>query len=134
MVYLQKVEKQYLWTGEWPDNRSPQIESFLLENQEATQSITLKPDGTYNAKVIASDPNHDVLIYSCEILHESTDLKDGGDHEERPASAKWKNTINQNGEITFVIPDEEGQYRVFVYVHDNKNHVATANIPFQVKK
>ena len=33
-------------------------------------------------------------------------------------------TINQNGEITFVIPDEEGQYRVFVYVHDNNNHVA----------
>ena len=94
----------------------------------------MKPNGTYNAKVIANDPNHDVLIYSCEILHESTDLKDGGDHEERPASAKWKNTINQNGEITFVIPDEEGQYRVFVYVHDNKNHVATANIPFQVKK
>ena len=32
---------QYLWTGEWPDNRSPQIVSFLLENQEAVQSITL---------------------------------------------------------------------------------------------
>ena len=125
---------QYLWTGEWPENRSPQIESFLLENQEATESITLKPNGIYNAKVIANDPNQDVITYSCEILHESTDLKDGGDHEERPSTVQWKKTIDQNGEITFTIPDEEGQYRVFVYVHDNKNHVATANIPFQVKK
>ena len=125
---------QYLWTGEWPDNRSPQIESFLLENQEATESVTLKPNGIYNAQVIANDPNHDDLTYSFEILHESTDLKDGGDHEQRPPAVQWKNTIDQNGEITFAIPDEEGQYRVFVYVHDNRNHVATANIPFQVKK
>jgi hypothetical protein len=125
---------QYLWTGEWPDNRSPQIESFLLENQEATESITLKSNGIYNAKVIANDPNQDIITYSCEILHESTDLKDGGDHEKRPPTVQWKKTINQNGEITFTIPDEEGQYRVFVYIHDNKNHVATANIPFQVKK
>ena len=125
---------QFLWTGEWPDNRSPQIESFLLENQEATESITLKPNGIYSAKVIAKDPNQDILTYSHEILHESIDLQDGGDHEERPSTVQWKNTIDQNGEITFAIPDEEGQYRVFVYVHDNKNHVATANIPFQVKK
>ena len=124
----------YLWTGEWPENRSPQIESFLLQNQEATESITLKPNGIYNAKVIANDPNDDVLTYSCEILYESTDLKDGGDHEKRPPTVQWKNRIDQNGEITFAIPDEEGQYRVFVYIHDNKNHVATANIPFQVKK
>jgi hypothetical protein len=94
----------------------------------------LKIKKLLNAKVIANDPNHDTLIYSFEILHESTDLKDGGDHEEKPPTVQWKNTIDQNGEITFAIPNEEGQYRVFVYIHDNKNHVATANIPFQVKK
>jgi len=125
---------QYLWTGEWPDNRSPQIESFLLDGKKATTSVTLQPNSTYSAKVTAKDPNQDILTYSYEILHESTDLQDGGDHEERPPVVQWKKSSNQNGEITFTIPDEEGQYRVFVYVHDNKNHVATANIPFQVKK
>ncbi len=125
---------QFLWTGEWPDNRSPQIDSFLLENQEANESITLKPNSSYKAKVSANDPNKDELKYSIEILYESTDLKDGGDHEEKPQTALWKSSINSNGEITFSIPSVEGQFRIFVYVHDNKNHVATANIPFQVKK
>jgi len=34
---------QYLWTGEWPENRSPQIKSFLLDGKDAYSSVTLQP-------------------------------------------------------------------------------------------
>jgi hypothetical protein len=125
---------QYLWTGEWPENRSPQIKSFLLDGKDAYSSVTLQPNQSYEATVVATDPNEDPLTYSYEILHESTDLKDGGDFEERPSSVQWKKRISENGKLRFTIPQEEGTYRIFVYVHDNKNHVGTANIPFRVNK
>jgi hypothetical protein len=125
---------QYLWTGEWPENRSPQIKSFLLDGKDAYSSVTLQPNQSYEATVVATDPNEDPLTYSYEILHESTDLKDGGDFEERPSSVQWKKIISENGKLRFTIPQEEGTYRIFVYVHDNKNHVGTANIPFRVNK
>jgi hypothetical protein len=125
---------QYLWTGEWPENRSPQIKSFLLDGKDAYSSVTLQPNQSYEATVVATDPNEDPLTYSYEILHESTDLKDGGDFEERPSSVQWKKIISENGKLRLTIPQEEGTYRIFVYVHDNKNHVGTANIPFRVNK
>ena len=34
--------------------------------------------------------------------------------------------------IEFSVPDVKGAYRIFVYVHDGNEHVATANIPFFV--
>ncbi len=67
-----------------------------------------------------------------EILPESTDLKDGGDKEERPKNINIKQIKNQNGELTFKAP-QTGVYRLFVYASDGNGHAATANIPFLVK-
>jgi len=121
---------EFLWTGNWPINRSPIIESFLLNNKDAYSNIKLASNQPYQAEVKSSDPDGDKLTYSFEILHESTDLKDGGDLENRPETAHWNRKELKEGMIEFSVPDTKGAYRIFVYVHDGNEHVATANIPF----
>ena len=123
---------EYLWTGNWPQNRSPIIESFQLNNKDAYSNIKLAANQSYQAEVKSSDPDGDKLAYSFEIIHESTDLKDGGDLENRPETVHWNRKKLKEGMIEFSVPDVKGAYRIFVYVHDGNEHVATANIPFFV--
>ena len=75
---------QYLWTGNWPKNRAPRLDSLLLDNKKATDYVYLKSGQKYSTKVFVEDPDKDKLEVRWEILHESTDLKEGGDRESRP--------------------------------------------------
>ncbi|WP_345245307.1 glycoside hydrolase family 2 TIM barrel-domain containing protein [Nibrella saemangeumensis] len=125
---------QYLWTGKWPANRAPHIESLLLDGKNALANITLQPGTTYTAQATVTDPDNDKLTYRWELLPESTDLKEGGDRENRPETVQGLLSKANGGQITLKTPDREGAYRLFVYVTDGNNNVATANTPFYVKK
>lgn len=125
---------QYLWTGTFPDNRAPQVYGFVLDGQKAHQHVYLKPNTSYEAEVSASDPDHDELIYRWEVLPEATDVGEGGDYEKRPETIQINYWDKGNGKIALTSPQTEGAYRLFVYVDDGKNKVATANIPFFVKR
>mgnify|MGYP000356422572 FL=1 len=78
------------------------------------------------------DFENDKLNYRWEILAESTDLKDGGDFENRPTSVEFTVTSDKEGELKFKLSDKKGAYRLFGYVDDGHEHAATANIPFKV--
>ena len=122
---------QYLWTGGWPQNRAPHIDSMLLNNRKATDIIYLKPGQDYPVTVFARDINKDKLTPRWELLPESTDLKSGGDRESRPEpmpSSVTPRDLNAN----LKTPEKEGAYRLFLYLSDGHNKVATANIPFYV--
>ncbi|WP_293945534.1 MULTISPECIES: family 16 glycosylhydrolase [unclassified Sphingobacterium] len=123
----------YLWSGKWPDNRAPQLDSFLLDNRQAKDFIYLESGKTYPMEVFVQDPDGDKLRICWELLHESTDLKEGGDREERPQALDGfiKNSTDDKGTLT--APSKEGAYRLFVYASDGNNNVATANIPFYVR-
>jgi hypothetical protein len=122
----------YIWNKEWPKNRTPQIESFTLNNQTAYNSIILDKDKENVARIEIKDVENDSINYTWEILHESIDLKDGGDAEERPESVSIKIVSKENGQLIFKSPGS-GKYRLFVYADDGNNHAATANIPFMVE-
>ncbi len=124
---------QYLWTGSWPKNRAPELSSFLLNNQKATDNIYLSPAKSYPVILNVTDPNGDKLIAKYELLPESTDLKEGGDRENRPQPLNGSISIINNNKANLKTPDKEGAYRLFVYVSDGHGKVATANIPFYVK-
>ncbi|MES1225859.1 MAG: hypothetical protein ABUT20_60835, partial [Bacteroidota bacterium] len=62
----------------------------------------------------------------------STDLKNGGDHESRPQAIPGLITVRQTDYATLKAPDKGGAYRLFLYVSDGRNKVATGNIPFFV--
>lgn len=123
----------YLWNDTWPDNRSPQLDSFLLNGLTANSNIYLDAGTTYPSQVFASDPDGDALAYHYEIKAESTDLGDGGDHESVPQSIEGLITENGKAAITFTAPEAEGAYRILVTVADGQNHMGHANIPFYVK-
>lgn len=122
----------YLWTGQWPQNRAPQLDSILLNGQQALDHIYLKASARYPLEVFAKDLNNDALHIRWELLHESTDLKEGGDRESRPDAIEGAVQPENLKQTTLIAPKNPGAYRIFVYVSDGKNKVATANIPFYV--
>jgi hypothetical protein len=121
-----------IWTGSFPSNRSPHVESISLNGQEAGQSIRVKAESVLSGTIAANDPDGDSLKYTFEIMPESTDLKTGGDFETTPQVLT--RVESQKGTIELKAPAKEGAYRLFFYVRDGKNHCGTGNIPFFVEK
>lgn len=121
----------YIWNGEWPENRTPQIVSYTLNSKTAYDNIELNSVSEYSAVIEISDPENDPIQYTWEILPESTDLGDGGDYEERPEEIEIEVIEQEKGSIKFKSP-KSGTYRLFVYADDGFGHAATANIPFKV--
>ena len=72
------------------------------------------------------------MTYFWELAPVSTDLKSGGDAEEKPAAINGKISGNGNDEIILKTPLKEGKYRLFVSVSDGKK-IAYTNIPFYVE-
>jgi len=53
----------YIWTGTWPKNRAPQIESFTINNKTAYDNIVLEANKEYLASIIIHDFENDTLNY-----------------------------------------------------------------------
>ena len=123
----------YEWKGKWPSNRSPRLDSAKVGNLTAYQNVYLQKSKNYQAQVWASDPDGDQLRFVWEILREGTAFPYGGGGEKKPASVSDLSESTQSS-ISFISPEEEGAYRLFVYVYDGKGHWATANIPFYVEQ
>lgn len=122
---------QYAWTGEWPDNRCPTLESFILDEKTAHDNVKLHAGEKYTATVVATDFENDPITYRWEILPESTDLGMGGDFESRPETMLAIEV--EQAEIELDAPKSPGAYRLFIYATDSGNRSATANIPFFVE-
>lgn len=125
---------QFLWTGKWPTNVAPRLESFVLNEKTAKENVRLTRLEMYTAKVKAVDIDNDSLRYEWEVIPESKDLKEGGDHEDKPFTLEDTYKTGSSNELTFKAPRRPGAYRLFIFVYDGHNNVATANIPFLVKK
>lgn len=122
---------QFLWTGSWPKNRCPSLDSFTLDGKTAYDNICLRPGENYTARVLVTDYENDPIRYRWEILPESTDLGTGGDYESRPETLF--SLENENPDLEFESPSTHGAYRLFIYATDPGEKSATANIPFFVE-
>ncbi len=123
---------EHIWTGAWPTNRSPRLETATLDGRSAYDGIYLDPGAAVPATTDASDPDGDALTYRWEIMRETTDLGLGGDQESVPE--RLDGLINEASapSVTMTAPSESGAYRLFVYVYDGNNNMAHANVPFYV--
>jgi len=123
---------EFSWKGEYPDNRSPSIDSVYFQNQLLTKDIILKPNHKYTFEVFCNDLNDDKLTYKWELYPESTDLKSGGDKESKPDIIWGKIKGGKNKNIILKAPTDEGAYRLFLFVDDGVKQ-AYMNVPFYVE-
>lgn len=122
-----------LFKGEFPENRTPSLDSLTINGANPYTSVILEPGSTNEAIVYTADPENDQLKIVWELLEETTDKRMGGDEENKP-NAVSNFIVNSDGaKITFKAPSKKGPYRLFVYVYDQKGSGAHANIPFYVK-
>lgn len=122
------------WSGKEPSNRAPSIKDFKLNNKIPKDNIVVKPSAQLTASVKSIDLDNDELNYEWLIIPESTDKRTGGDAERAPKPLKGhfnKSTLKQNN-VLFTSPIKEGEYRLFLFIHDGNGNVATGNIPFKV--
>jgi hypothetical protein len=125
---------QYMWTGRWPANRAPEIESLTINGKSARDNISLVRGSINTARVVVTDPDNDPLTIEWELLPEPTRFGAyAGQGETKPPAVEGFIRSVENGAISFEVPGEPGtNYRLFVYAYDNGGNAATANIPFFV--
>lgn len=146
-------ELEYVWSGKWPENRAPHLNSFKIDGKVALDNIYLIPGKTYQVVADCKDPDEDVLTYEWIILESEFGLTgSGGDAEKTPDALKIsmsggnpeivprevmvesESVITKGkGVLNFKTPRKIGAYRFFVYIYDEKGNVATANCPFYVR-
>jgi hypothetical protein len=131
-VQTQVVEEmQNSWSGSYPANRAPRIISATLEGKTSSQSPVIKKDAGNSVSIQAFDPDGDLLTY--EYLIQS-DLQTGMVNDPPATIAYLPNLLeNQNGNMAiFRAPEDDKNYRLYIFVRDGQGHAATINIPFRV--
>ena len=123
----------YIWNGEWPENRSPEIRSFTLDARTAHDGVILSPGRKVSARVRLRDRDKDKLHIAWELKPESRALEVGGDREVRIGNLPLEIVSENNGRLEFIVPEVRGDFRLYVYAYDGNNHAAHANIPFRVR-
>ena len=124
---------QYIWTGAWPDNRSPRVDGFVLDSKTAYDGVVLSPGRPYEAVVSVSDPDGDELRFRWEIMRESAATQEGGDPEEVPEVLPGLIEGGETNVVDVTAPGQAGAYRLFVYIYDGQGNAGHANIPFLVE-
>ena len=123
----------YIWSGQWPENRTPRVSPIGLDGQVAFDNVFLFKGDRYEATLNAVDPDNDKLTFKWEIRKESTATEVGGDRENVPDIVDGLITNPTSQKISFDAPDEAGPYRLYAFVYDDKGNAAHANFPFFVK-
>ena len=113
------------WTGKWPANRSPKVESLRF----AEAGDTFKTGSRIKAVATAADREGETLSYEWTLMAESKDIKHGGDTERVPPS--FPEAVDADGSECAVTVPAKGEYRLFLTVHDGKGGASTANLPFR---
>jgi len=140
-VFLETGEKTQaidvlyeVWTGEKPATQAPEINAYMLDGNTKYEGPIVNKGNQVDVKLEFTDADNDVVSVDWELLPESTDIKAGGDKEDRPDAITGAVTYSMaTGSAKLSVPSQTGPYRLFVYVRDKDGKVATSNIPFLVQ-
>ena len=122
----------FIWNGEWPANRTPQVRSIKLDGKGYKQNVTLLSGQGYEAEFDVLDHEGDPLTFRWEVKPESNETVEGGDFEKTIDSIEGL-LSDPDAAATRLTAPAPGEYRLFAYATDNHGHAAHANIPFLVE-
>ncbi|WP_143019301.1 glycoside hydrolase family 2 TIM barrel-domain containing protein [Salinimicrobium catena] len=116
-----------LWNKDPLAYNGPRMGPIKIEKLDARSNVILSTGVKTNATVSLEKSIPDSLKFTWEIRKEAWSKIE----EQQPIE---KDLILENsGEnVVFKAPQEEGPYRLFVYVTDDENNFSTTNIPFYV--
>jgi beta-galactosidase/beta-glucuronidase len=120
------------WTGAWPANRTPRVNSIRLDGKSYKESVVLESGKTYDATFDVVDHDGDALTFHWEVKPESESTKSGGDREERLPNLDGLLSDSEAANTTVMAP-APGKYRLFAFAYDGNGRAAHANIPFLVR-
>lgn len=127
---LESVE--YCWNDTITGNYCPRITNAYLDNEILEHARYLPTDSQLHYIVTAIDPEAEPLSMAWEIKREGDYFrKFGGESEPIPEFITGETTpFPYSSHIPFRTPDEEGAFRLFVYVYDTSGNAASVNMPF----
>jgi hypothetical protein len=125
-------ELHQAWKGKPIPNKSPEINEVKFKDFDDKKDIRLKAGDTYELTIDFKDPEGDRTKVWWAVYPESSDTKAGGDFESSLQPVLGTFTKRKKDHAVVRAPEEEGAYRVFVYVQDKHKRTAYANIPFYV--
>lgn len=119
-------------SGEISTNKAPYVAYLTINNFFDYQNVHLKPQRDYNAAVYAFDPDGDSLRVRWEVLPET--YEKNRHTTTKPALVPGVVYKEYGDKLHLRAPKEEGAYRLYAYVYDGQNNVATASFPFFVSE
>jgi hypothetical protein len=126
-------EMQYAWTGTYPSNRAPVVrnrDSLLFNGKRAEDTVIVEANSINRAWVHASDPDNDPLRYEWLIIPENSGMAGGDSTASLPGLPGL--ILSQSADSVRFMAPAAGNYRLYVYVHDDHGKIANAAIPFKV--
>lgn len=124
---------QYVWTGSWPEQRAPRLTEIAIDGKTRYDGVKLTAGASARAEVTTTSPTSSPIFIRAEVLPEATVVGEGGDFEPRPEAVQNAIKRTHGDGIEFEAPVKPGAYRLFAYVTDDSQRVATANLPFLVE-
>lgn len=119
-------ELENIWKEKEVVYKGPKLDYILLNEKGALENIVLSPGFPSEAEIILPKNYAQDLKYTWEIRPESWYFR-------------FKSTVVEgidfeikNEKVKFKAPEKGGPYRLFVYLTNDSDYFATANIPFYV--
>ena len=124
---------QYIWTGDWPEDRSPWVTALDINGQAFDSSIRLKPGERVTARVGYTFADPDTLDVRWEVLPEQKLSEGQGSQAITDTGLEVGLEVVDAKTIRFTTPTEPGAYRLYFYGYTPAGKLGTANAPFYVQ-
>ncbi|AEI49610.1 glycoside hydrolase family 2 TIM barrel-domain containing protein [Runella slithyformis] len=121
---------RFLWTGKSSQNEFPVVKSLLLNSKKAKDNILLTPNTPAVAALSASGEG--IKTIKWQLFKEDWLRINNRAGTQKLTPMPQLNKSSTEAEITFTVPEEEGPYRLFATIYNNRGNYATCNIPFYV--
>ncbi|UJH89722.1 hypothetical protein LZ575_11705 [Antarcticibacterium sp. 1MA-6-2] len=119
-------ELEKIWKNSEGVYQGPKLKYLLLNGKGALENVILLPGIMAEAEVVLTQQENQDLNYGWEIRKESWFVEDESVLLDNLEHQKMEN------KVFFKVPKEEGAYRLYVYLTNTTEYIATANFPFYV--